>query len=250
MTLSDAVPRRFPVTDAEAAVRADLAAVYRLIAHFGLDDLIHTHASARIPHEPDTLLINRYGDLFREVRPERLAVIDHSGRLVRGEQVPINTAGVVIHTAVHAARPEVACVIHTHTAAGVAVSCLEEGLLPLNQTALLFHGDVGYHDFEGIALDRDEQERLVADLGSFNQLILRNHGLLTVGKTVGEAFARMYNLEQACRIQLAAMATGRPLRMPTAAVMERTIRQYAADPDGAAELEWAALRRLADGAFG
>lgn len=238
------------MTDAEAAVRADLAAVYRLIAHFGLDDLIHTHASARIPGEPDTLLINRYGDLFREVRPERLAVIDHSGRLVRGEQVPINTAGVVIHTAVHAARPEVACVIHTHTAAGVAVSCLEEGLLPLNQTALLFHGDVGYHDFEGIALDRDEQERLVADLGSFNQLILRNHGLLTVGKTVGEAFARMYNLEQACRIQLAAMATGRPLRMPTAAVMERTVRQYAADPDGAAELEWAALRRLADGAFG
>lgn len=238
------------MTDAEAAVRADLAAVYRLIAHFGLDDLIHTHASARIPGEPDTLLINRYGDLFREVRPERLAVIDHSGRLVRGEQVPINTAGVVIHTAVHAARPEVACVIHTHTAAGVAVSCLEEGLLPLNQTALLFHGDVGYHDFEGIALDRDEQERLVADLGSFNQLILRNHGLLTVGKTVGEAFARMYNLEQACRIQLAAQATGRPLRMPTAAVMERTVRQYAADPDGAAELEWAALRRLADGAFG
>lgn len=238
------------MTDAEAAVRADLAAVYRLIAHFGLDDLIHTHASARIPGEPDTLLINRYGDLFREVRPERLAVVDHSGRLVRGEQVPINTAGVVIHTAVHAARPEVACVIHTHTAAGVAVSCLEEGLLPLNQTALLFHGDVGYHDFEGIALDRDEQERLVADLGSFNQLILRNHGLLTVGKTVGEAFARMYNLEQACRIQLAAQATGRPLRMPTAAVMERTVRQYAADPDGAAELEWAALRRLAEGAFG
>lgn len=237
------------MTDAEAAVRADLAAVYRLIAHFGLDDLIHTHASARIPGEPDTLLINRYGDLFREVRPERLAVIDHSGRLVRGEQVPINTAGVVIHTAIHAARPEVACVIHTHTAAGVAVSCLEEGLLPLNQTALLFHGDVGYHDFEGIALDRDEQERLVADLGSYNQLILRNHGLLTVGKTVGEAFARMYNLEQACRIQLAAQATGRPLRMPTAAVMERTVRQYAADPDGAAELEWAALRRLADGAF-
>jgi ribulose-5-phosphate 4-epimerase/fuculose-1-phosphate aldolase len=238
------------VTDAEAAVRADLAAVYRLIAHFGMDDLIHTHASARIPGEPDTLLINRYGDLFREVRPERLAVIDHSGRLVRGEQVPINTAGVVIHTAVHAARPEVACVIHTHTAAGVAVSCLEEGLLPLNQTALLFHGDVGYHDFEGIALDRDEQVRLVADLGSFNQLILRNHGLLTVGKTVGEAFARMYNLEQACRIQLAAMGTGRPLRLPTPAVMERTVRQYAADPDGAAELEWAALRRLADGAFG
>jgi ribulose-5-phosphate 4-epimerase/fuculose-1-phosphate aldolase len=234
------------VTEAEMAVRADLAAAYRLIAHFGMDDLIHTHASVRIPGEPGTLLINRYGDLFREVRPERLAVIDHSGRLVRGERVPINTAGVVIHTAVHAARPEIACVIHTHTVAGVAVSCLEEGLLPLNQTALLFHGDLAYHDFEGIALDRSEQQRLVADLGHHNQMVLRNHGLLTVGRSVGDAFSRMYNLEQACRIQLAAMSAGRPLRLPGEAVMERTVHQYAADPDGAADLEWSALRRLAD----
>ena len=233
------------MTDAEAAVRADLAAVYRLIAHFGMDDLIHTHASARIPGEEGTLLINRYGDLFREVTPESLAVIDHDGHQARGRQVPINTAGIVIHTAVHAARPDAVCVMHTHTKAGVAVSCMEEGLLPLNQTALLFYGQVGYHDFEGIAFDREEQVRLVADLGARRAMILRNHGLLTVGRSVGEAFSLMYNLEQACRIQLAALASGRPIRLPSKEVCERTARQYETDPDGAAELEWLALRRLA-----
>ncbi|MBX3568114.1 MAG: class II aldolase/adducin family protein [Rhizobiaceae bacterium] len=234
------------ISTAEMAVREDLAAAYRLIARFGMDDIIHTHISARLPAEPDLLLINRYGDLFREVTPASLAVIDHHGQQMRGEQVPINTAGIVIHTAVHAARPDAVCVMHTHTAAGVAVSCLEEGLLPLNQTSLMFYGQVGYHEFEGIALDRDEQERLVADLGSHRAMILRNHGLLTVGRSVGEAFALMYNLEQACRIQLAALGTGRPIHMPSDAVCQRTAAQYDADPDGAAELEWLALRRLAD----
>eukprot|EP01037_Dinobryon_pediforme_P020578 gene20578-21249_t len=233
----------------EQSTREDLAAVYRLIAHFGMDDIIHTHVSARLPDEPHHLLINRYGDLFREVTPQSLVVVDHDGNQVRGQQVPINTAGIVIHTAVHAARPEVACVVHTHTVAGVAVSCTQEGLLPLNQIALLFHGQVGYHDFEGIALDREEQGRLVADLGRNSALILRNHGLLTVGRTVGEAFSLMYNLEKACQIQIAAQAGGRPLVVPSANVQQRTASQYAADPDGASELEWLALRRLADAAF-
>lgn len=233
----------------ELATREDLAAAYRLVAHFGMDDLIHTHISARLPNEPDKLLINRYGDLFREVAPETLAVIDHHGNQVRGQQVPINSAGIIIHTAVHTARPDAMCVMHTHTAAGVAVSCLEEGLLPLNQTALLFYGNVGYHEFEGIALDPGEQERLVADLGNNHSMILRNHGLLTVGRSVGEAFSLMYNLEMACRMQLAAQATGRPLRLPSRGVCERTAAQYAADPDGAAGLEWIALRRLAGLAF-
>ncbi|WP_457302618.1 class II aldolase/adducin family protein [Phyllobacterium sp. P5_D12] len=233
----------------ELATREDLAAAYRLVAHFGMDDLIHTHISARLPNEPDKLLINRYGDLFREVAPETLAVIDHHGNQVRGQQVPINSAGIIIHTAVHTARPDAMCVMHTHTAAGVAVSCLEEGLLPLNQTALLFYGNVGYHEFEGIALDPGEQERLVADLGKNQSMILRNHGLLTVGRSVGEAFSLMYNLEMACRMQLAAQATGRPLRLPSRGVCERTAAQYAADPDGAAGLEWIALRRLAGLAF-
>jgi ribulose-5-phosphate 4-epimerase/fuculose-1-phosphate aldolase len=233
------------MSTAEMAMREDLAAAYRLIARFGMDDIIHTHISARLPEEPELLLINRYGDLFREVTPESLAVIDHHGQQMRGQQVPINTAGIVIHTAVHTARPDAVCVMHTHTAAGVAVSCLEEGLLPLNQTSLLFYGQVGYHEFEGIALDPSEQERLVADLGTKRAMILRNHGLLTVGRSVGEAFSLMYNLEQACRIQLAALGSGRPIHLPSKEVCERTARQYEADPDGAAELEWLALRRLA-----
>lgn len=228
----------------ELATREDLAAVYRLIAHFGMDDLIHTHVSARLPDEPDKLLINRYGDLFKEVTPDSLAVIDHAGNQVRGPQVPINTAGIVIHTAVHQTREDAVCVVHTHTAAGVAISCLEEGLLPLNQTALLFHGQLAYHAFEGIALDKGEQERLVADLGTKRAMILRNHGLLTVGRTIGEAFSLMYNLEQACRIQLAAQATGRKLVLPDAAVQDRTAAQYEGDPDGSSELEWLAMRRL------
>lgn len=233
------------ISTSEMAMRDDLAAAYRLIARFGMDDIIHTHISARLPDEPHLLLINRYGDLFREVTPESLVVIDHEGHQASGRQVPINTAGIVIHTAVHAARPDAVCVMHTHTQAGVAVSCLEEGLLPLNQTALLFHGRIGYHAFEGIALDRDEQRRLVADLGANRAMILRNHGLLTVGRSVGEAFGLMYNLEQACRIQLAALGSGRPIRLPSKEACERTARQYEADPDGAAELEWLALRRLA-----
>ena len=233
----------------EQQTREDLAAVYRLIAHFGMDDIIHTHVSARLPEEPDLLLINRYGDLFREVSPENLVVIDHDGNQVRGQQVPINTAGIIIHTAIHTARPDAICVVHTHTPAGVAVSCLEEGLLPLNQTALLFHKNLGYHTFEGIALDREEQERLVEDLGDNRAMILRNHGLLTVGRTIGEAFAMMYNLEQACRIQLAVQASGQKITMPAIDVQNRTAAQYNADPDGAAELEWLALRRLAAAAF-
>lgn len=230
--------------EGEQQVREDLAAVYRLIAHFGMDDLIHTHASARLPGEPEALLINRYGDLFSEVTPASLLVVDHAGELLRGEG-PVNTAGIVIHTAVHAARPDALCVIHTHSMAGVAVSCLEEGLLPLNQTALLFHRRLAYHEFEGIALDRGEQQRLVADLGDKAAMILRNHGLLTVGRTIGEAFSLMYNLEQACRIQLAAMACGTQLKLPGEDVRDRTAAQYAEDSDGAADLEWNAMRRLA-----
>ena len=229
----------------EGALREDVAAAYRLIAHFGMDDLIHTHLSARLPDEPDLLLINRYGDLFKDVQPDDLVVIDHDGRQVRGAPVPINTAGAVIHTAIHRARPDVACVVHTHTIAGVAVSCLQEGLLPLNQTALLFYGRLAYHSYEGLALDLAEQDRLNADLGDCGAMILRSHGLLTVGGSVAEAFSRMYNLEQACRIQLLAQAAGGALVRPSEAVMRRTADQYDGDADGAAALEWAALRRLA-----
>lgn len=230
----------------EDTVREDLAAVYRLLAHFGWDDLIHTHASAHIPGDRGELLINQYGDLFSEVEAGNLMVVNLDGSPARGDQVPMNTAGLVIHTAIHAARPDVGCVIHTHSPAGVAVSCLEEGLLPLNQIALLFYGRIGYHDFEGIALDKGEQERLAADLGDNHALILRNHGLLVVGRTVAEAFSRIYHLERACRIQVETFATGRPTTRPDQKICERTASQYAADDDGALALEWKALRRLAD----
>ncbi len=231
--------------DAIDETRQDLAAVYRLIARFGMDDLIHTHVSARLPGSPGHLLINRYGDLFKDVTPESLVVIDHDGRQAEGAPVPVNTAGAVIHCCIHAARPDAACVVHCHTPAGVAVSSLEEGLLPLNQTSLLFYGRVSYHEFEGIALDRDEQSRLVADLGSNRAMILRNHGLLTVGRSIGEAFSLMYNLEMACRMQIMAASTGMKMRLPSPEVCARTAAQYDSDPDGAADLEWQALRRLA-----
>src|SRR3954454_17024705 len=145
------------MSSSEAEVRRDLAAAYNLIAYYRMDDLIHTHLSARLPDEPDKLLINRYGDLFEEITPDTLAIIDHEGRLARGEQVPLNTAGIGIHTAVHKARADGGCVIHTHTEAGIAISSLAEGLLPLNQTALWFHGNLAYHDYEGIAFDWEEQ---------------------------------------------------------------------------------------------
>lgn len=234
------------MSPSEEEARRDLAAAYNLIAHYGMDDLIHTHASARLPDEPDKLLINRYGDLFSEIRADTLAVIDHEGGLARGEQVPLNTAGIVIHTAIHKARPDAGCVIHTHSDAGVAVSSLEEGLLPLNQTALWFYGQTSYHDYEGIALDWDEQERLVRDLGQARALILRNHGLLTVGRTVSEAFSLMYQLEKACRIQLAVMASGGAKRIPDEEVRLKTAAQYDADTDDAYALEWRALLRLVD----
>jgi ribulose-5-phosphate 4-epimerase/fuculose-1-phosphate aldolase len=156
-----------------------------------------------LPDEPDLLLINRYGDLFEEITPDSLVTIDHEGQLARGAQAALNTAGIVIHTAIHKARPDAACVIHTHTDAGVAVSSLAEGLMPLNQTALWFYNQLAYHDYEGIAFEWSEQERLVQDLGQARAMILRNHGLMTIGRSVGEAFSLMYQLEKACRIQLA-----------------------------------------------
>jgi ribulose-5-phosphate 4-epimerase/fuculose-1-phosphate aldolase len=230
----------------EAQVRRDLATAYNLIAHFRMDDLIHTHASARLPDEPELLLINRYGDLFEEITPESLVTIDHEGQLARGVQAPLNTAGIVIHTAIHKARPDAACVIHTHTDAGVAVSSLADGLMPLNQTALWFYNQLAYHDYEGIAFDWSEQERLVRDLGQARAMILRNHGLMTVGRSVGEAFSLMYQLEKACRIQLAVLASGAAITLPDEAVRAKTAAQYNDDPDDASDLEWRALLRLAE----
>ncbi len=239
---------------AERQVREDLAAAYRLVAFFGMDDSIYTHISARVPGTDGQFLINPYGLLFRDITASSLVKIDLQGRIVEPTDNDVNPAGFTIHSAVHAARHDAVCVLHTHTVAGVAVSSLAGGLQPCNQWALQFHDRVAYHAFEGIALDHSERERLVADLGTSKRaLILRNHGLVTLGRTVAEAFILMHNLDRACKVQLAIQASGQPVHPVSAEVAERTARQYeggdsnrlpgAADPHAR---EWRAmLQRLA-----
>ena len=237
----------------EQRLREELAACYRLIAHFRMSDLIFTHISVRLPGPEHHFLINPYGLMFDEITASSLVKINLEGHKVESSPHPVNPAGFVIHSAIHRAREEAQCVLHTHTKAGCAVAALKCGLLPVNQISLEFYGRVAYHDYEGVALDLDEQKRLVHDLGDKSVLILRNHGLLTVGETVGQAFLRMYYLEKACEIQLAAQACGE-LILPPAAVCEHTERQFndparplqegeLNDPD-AMELAWAALLRL------
>ena len=207
--------------NAEYQTRYDLAACYRLAARFGMTDTIYTHISARIPGTED-ILINRFGDQFHEVTASSLVRF-----AIDGPTPPdINPAGAVIHTAVHGARHDVGCVMHTHTVAGVAVSCQAGGLLPISQHALQFYNRVGYHGYEGIALLDDEKPRLVADLGHHGALILRNHGLLTAYATVAETFAAMFNLERACQVQIAAMAGGTALTPIPHEVCELAASQY------------------------
>lgn len=237
-------------SDAERRVREDLAAAYRLVALYGMDDSIYTHISARVPGTEDQFLINPFGMLFRDITASSLVKIDLDGRLVGPSEHDVNPAGFTIHSAVHAARHDAACVLHTHTVAGVAVSSLADGLQPCNQWALQFHRRVTYHAFEGIALDHEERERLVADLGPTSRaLILRNHGLVTLGRSVAEAFVLMHNLERACRVQVAIQSTGQAVNPVPEAVCELTARQYdsgdtnrlAAAPTDAYAREWRAL---------
>jgi ribulose-5-phosphate 4-epimerase/fuculose-1-phosphate aldolase len=212
---------------AERQVREDLAAAYRLVAHFGMDDSIYTHISARVPGTSDQFLINPFGMLFRDITASSLVKIDLAGRILDGSPHDVNPAGFTIHSAVHAARHDAACVLHTHTVAGVAVSSLAGGLRPCNQWALQFYNRVVYHDFEGIALDAGERVRLVADLGpTARALILRNHGLVTLGQTVPEAFILMLNLERACRVQVAIESSKQPVHPVPPDVCEKTARQY------------------------
>ena len=223
-----AVDRKAPsVSDAERQVREDLAAAYRLVAHYGMDDSIYTHISARVPGAEDQFLINPFGMLFRDITASSLVKIDLNGRILDDSPWDVNPAGFTIHSAVHAARHDAACVLHTHTVAGVAVSSLAGGLQPCNQWALQFYNRVTYHEFEGIALDHAERDRLVTDLGPTSRaMILRNHGLMTLGRTVSEAFILMLNLERACRVQLAIQSSGEPIHPVPAEVCERTAQQY------------------------
>ena len=231
------------ITEREARVR--LAACYRLIAHFGMDDLIYTHISARVPESPGHFLINPYGMLFHEITASSLVKIDYDGNTVEPAQNPVNYAGFVIHSAIHAARPDVNCVLHTHTRAGVAVSCLKGGLMSLNQFSAPYYNRVGYHDYEGVATNLDERQRLVRDLGEARVLVLRNHGLLTAGRSVPEAFQLMYYLEQSCRVQMDLMASRGSINALSHEVSEHTARQCEGFGNHG-EREWPALMRLLD----
>jgi ribulose-5-phosphate 4-epimerase/fuculose-1-phosphate aldolase len=195
----------------EHKLRVDLAACYRLVAHFGWDDLVFTHISVRLPGDAHHFLINPYGMLFDEITASSLVKVDTHGEKVEASEWPVNPAGFVIHSAIHSAREDIACVLHIHTPAGVAVSAQREGLLPISQQATIALASLGYHDYEGIALRDDEKPRLVRDLGANANLILRNHGLLTVGATVADTFLMMFNLQRACEIQLMAQSGGREL---------------------------------------
>lgn len=199
----------------EATLRRDLAAAYRLAARFGWDDTLYTHFSARLPGAAPRFLINPFGLLFAEVRASDLIVVDLHGRVLDGA-ADYNVAGFTIHSAVHMARADAHCVIHTHTLAGMAVAATEGGLAQLNQISAEFHRRVGYHTYEGIALDLGERERLVASLGGHIALILRHHGLLSVGASVADAFYVMYYLNKACEIQLAAASLAGVREMPEA----------------------------------
>lgn len=230
----------------ERQTRIDLAAAYRLVAHFGWDDLVFTHISARIPGPDHHFLINPYGMLFGEITASSLVKVDLEGEKVGASEYDINPAGFTIHSAVHAARDDARCVVHLHTTAGVGVSCQAHGLLPLNQTALLFNDELAYHEYEGIAFNLDERPRLVADLGTKNAMLLRNHGTLTVGATVREAFLTMYFLERACATQVAALAGGTALHYPADAVQEVVRRQARHSLPQVAALAWAPLLRMLD----
>ncbi|MFI5664051.1 class II aldolase/adducin family protein [Streptomyces sp. NPDC051684] len=247
-----------PVTTEDAAqeelrLRRELAAVYRLVAHFRMTDLIFTHISQRLPGPDNHFLINPYGLLFEEITASNLVKIDLDGNAVEPSPHPVNPAGFMIHSAIHKARPDAHCVLHTHTKAGCAVAAQQGGLLPVNQMSMEFHNRVGYHDYEGVALNFDEQQRLVEDLGGHPALILRNHGLLTVGESAKQAFLRMYYLEKACEIQVTAQAGG-GLIIPSEQVCEYTAQQLTGEGEASSDVEddiaydlaWGALLRLVE----
>jgi ribulose-5-phosphate 4-epimerase/fuculose-1-phosphate aldolase len=239
---------RASVSRDEWETRLALAACYRLADCYGMTDLIYNHITARIPGTA-YLLINLYGLLYKEITASSLVKIDVEGNIVWKPDTDygINKSGYVIHGAIHKARPDVQCVIHTHTRAGMAVSAMKCGLLPLNQTAIRFHGHIGYHDYEGPAINLDERVRIVESLGAHNALILRSHGLLTCGPNIPQAFNTMYQLEMACGAQVDAMAGGTDLSIPSGDVLERTAELYRPEtrrPYGV--LEWPAMLRLLD----
>ncbi|MFQ3590132.1 MAG: class II aldolase/adducin family protein [Chloracidobacterium sp.] len=247
MTAPAPVSLRDRVSPEEWQARVDLAAMYRLTALHGWDDLVFTHISMRVPGADHHFLINPYGLLFEEVTASNLVKIDLTGQIVMETPYRINPAGFTIHGAIHAAREDARCVFHTHTPHGIAVAAQADGLLPISQQSLFALATLGYHDYEGVALNEEEKPRLVADLGDKQILVLRNHGLLTVGRTAAEAFLLMYVVESACRIQVLAQSGGRPL-ITIAEPIQQGIRAQAAQVTHGlgADLVWPGLLRKLD----
>jgi len=238
---------REQVTEGEWKTRVDLAAAYRLVGLYGWDDLIFTHISARAPGPEHHFLINPYGMMFDEITASSLVKVDLDGNVVMESPYFINPAGFTIHSAVHAAREDALYVIHLHTDYGIAVSAQKNGLLPISQQALFALASLAYHEYEGLALDENEKPRLVRDLGDKNSLILRNHGLLTVGRTAAEAFLAMFILERACKIQILAQAGGGDLSTVPETILRRVALQLDAVTAGqGAQLTWPGLLRKLD----
>jgi ribulose-5-phosphate 4-epimerase/fuculose-1-phosphate aldolase len=240
------------IDPAELDARVKLAACYRMVAKLGMDDLIYNHISARVPGHEDQFLINPFGLLFEEITASSLVKINTKGEKLDDTPHSVNVAAFVIHAAIHTSNHEAACVLHTHSDASVAVSGQEQGLLPLSQFAMRFYNRQAFHDYEGVAIDLDEQSRLVRDLGPHKVMLMRNHGILTVGRTPGEAFMLLYYFERAARIQLqmqAAAAAGAKLVMPPHEVCEKAARQFwelQGDILIPGEREWPALMRQLD----
>ena len=235
------------VSPEEWQVRLDLAAAYRLVADFGWTDLVFTHISARVPGPEHHFLINPYGMLFEEITASSLVKIDKDANILLDTGYPVNPAGFTIHSAVHEAREDAKAVLHLHTPDGTAVSTLEQGLLPLNQTAQLVMGELAYHDYEGVALNDEEKPRLVRDFGDKQFLMLRNHGLLTVGESAADAFIKMYFFETACRIQLQAQSGGSELiEIDPRIIAGARAQAKTATKSAGGELAWPGLLRKLD----
>jgi ribulose-5-phosphate 4-epimerase/fuculose-1-phosphate aldolase len=231
------------VSEEEWQLRVDLAAAYRLVALYGWSDLVFTHISARIPGPEHHFLINPYGLMFDEITARSLVKVDQDCNKLSDSPFPVNPAGFTIHSCIHAARDDAGCVLHTHSRAGVAVSAQKCGVLPISQQSTFVLGSLGYHTYEGVALRDEEQPRLQADLGTHNYLMLRNHGLLTVGKTIPDAFLAMYIFENTCRIQIDAQAGGE-LQMVDPRILEGMAQVMKTATAGqGANLAWPALLR-------
>ncbi|MBD3881435.1 class II aldolase/adducin family protein [Phormidium tenue FACHB-886] len=244
LTIQSCLPQAETAID-EASLRVQLAATYRLIDKFGMSDLVDTHISARLPGT-NQFLFNPYGMMFHEITASSLVKVDLEGASIGPSDWVVNPAGFVIHSAVYAAREDIACVLHTHSRYGTAVSLLDCGLLPVSQFALQYYDRVAYHDYEGVSLDLEERDRLVQDLGNRKVMILRNHGLLTAGRTIPEAFILAYYLEKSCEIQVLAQSTGNKLVIPSEAVCRKAAQQQDIDMENLGQLQWGALLRLLD----